>query len=102
MIWVRRADLTSVHRCQPPFKPGPDPAWPTLFSTPVGLRGDLWCCDDCGSLWRIGEDCDWCDRHGVRPHFGGHAVGSRWRPATRWQRIKYRRLGRDQGMPRSP
>lgn len=96
MTWVQRAaDRPVGHRCEPPFKPGPDPNWPTLFSRPIGHLGDLWRCDDCRKLWRIGRACGWCDHYGDRPHRGGHEVGETWRPATLWQRIKYRRKRSD-------
>lgn len=78
MSWIKRS-LRMAHQCEHPPLP--------KTST------DLWRCDECGRLWRIGEACDWCERYGHKPHYGGHAVGRIWRPATRLQRIKYRGQG---------
>lgn len=82
MTWVRRA-TSDPHACQPPTHGG-------YALTPMGRLGDLWRCDDCGALWRIGDACDLCDWAGEwRAHDGGHALGVTWRPATLWQRIRY-------------
>jgi hypothetical protein len=83
VTYVKRHVVT--HRCPTPMG----------SFDPAGQVGDLWRCDDCGVLWRVGLACDFCDHFGDnRSHPGGHAVGSCWRPATLWQRIRYRKLGR--------
>ncbi|MEV7805032.1 hypothetical protein AB0O28_18985 [Microbispora sp. NPDC088329] len=84
MTWVRRAD-PGEHACRPPTA--------ATWGDPLGRYGDLWRCP-CGTLWRIGDACDFCDRFGWGPHQGGHAVGETWRPATLWQRIRHYRKGR--------
>lgn len=65
---------------------------------PDGHRGDLWRCDNCQTLWRIGESCDWCDRTGrTDGRCGAHIVhmpALAWRPATPWQRLIHRNHGR--------
>jgi hypothetical protein len=43
---------------------------------PEGATGDLWRCDECRKLWRVGDACDM------------------WRPAHVWQCIRYWRRGR--------
>lgn len=97
--WVRRSSPGSGHECAPPMhevtyrlpsgllKPGvPDG---TATCTEVdGALGDLWRCD-CRKLWRVGDACDLCDI-GRDYHGGLCTVGRRWRPATWWQRLRYR------------
>lgn len=85
MPWVHRAPVQ--HGCQRPriahdgsFDPPPE----------VCLD-DLWRCDECGKLWRVGLACDQCDLRGDHHHRGLHVVGVAWRPATFWQRICYRK-----------
>jgi hypothetical protein len=56
-----------------------------------GRQGDLWRCDRCGRLWRVASACDACDWYGSRPHPGMCTLGLVWRPATLWQRLRYRR-----------
>lgn len=70
MAWVRQTELPS-HRCDPPSYHG-------YFRIPVGQVGDLWRCDTCHTLWRVANG----DPGTTQP---------RWRLATLWQRIQYRR-----------
>ncbi|RCG31920.1 hypothetical protein DQ384_05085 [Sphaerisporangium album] len=83
MTWVRRATPQS-HRCKAPND--------GHRGNPTGQSGDLWRCDECHALWRIGHACDACDRYST-PHPGAHAVGLAWRPARWWQRLRYHRTG---------
>jgi hypothetical protein len=99
MTWIRRA-APPAHTCVPPMrerivhvpstsltprvqvvpmKPPPEPD---------GAQGDLWRCDDCGRLWRIGDVCDLCDA-GRDWHPGFCSAGSVWRPARWWQRVRH-------------
>jgi hypothetical protein len=56
----------------------------------VGTRlGDLWRCDECPRLWRVGYACDRCEHVDGKPHGAGHAIGKAWRPATFWQRLRF-------------
>lgn len=81
MTWIRQTDPRRAHTCSPPQSEPP-------FGRPHGAYGDLWRCDDCRTLWRIGHACQVCDRYGeALPHRGGHAVGNAWHPATLWQRL---------------
>lgn len=76
--WVRRCGPPATGRCRCTL--------PLL----TGARGDLWRCPYCRTLWRLGDSCDWCDRYGVATHVRGQcAVGTKWRPATLGQRIRY-------------
>jgi hypothetical protein len=87
MTWVEHTDPRTAHRCPVPHE--------ASLGSPAGEHGDLWRCDDCGTLWRVGYACDICDRHrDDSPHFGGHTIGLEWRPATWWQRIRRWRSGR--------
>lgn len=83
MTYVRRAASEAAHPCELP--------------TAYGADGDLYRCDWCGVLWRLGDACDACEAYGRGHHRGQCEVGSAWRPATLWQRIRYRRLGRERG-----
>lgn len=107
--WVRRAaDKEPDHVCSPPMRevtyqlpaiPPPAKGWqgneppePGSFTqTEVdGDYGDLWRCH-CGRLWRVGDDCDYGPHRGLPcPRGGYHPQAYRWRPATWWQRIRYR------------
>ncbi len=105
MGWVYGAEQP-VHTCRPPMRtvsvsppstslnPASQPPPPTNlydFTIVDGAHGDLWRCDGCRKLWRIGLACDYCDAHQRDVyHRGSHAVGYRWRPATLWQRFTYR------------
>ena len=71
--WVRRA--ADRHQCDTP--------------APEGTRDDLWRCDDCGKLWRLGSACDACETYRGTPHAGQHSVGYGWRTATLWQRLLF-------------
>lgn len=108
MTWVRRTEsIPAGHVCPAPTRlatmtlptslcpPGQSKVL-TLPATVVdGAYGDLWRCDECGRLWRVGADCDRCDR-AVRERWGScvpgryHFVGLQWRPAYWWQRLRYR------------
>jgi len=102
MTWIRRQPPDRSHRCEPPTREAiyrfpsmavsADPPIVTEHREQVvdGALGDLWGCDDCGRLWRIGYACGACDRYGYGRHGGGHEVGERWRPATWWQRLRHR------------
>lgn len=105
MTWIRRA-ASDPHRCPPPMResvhrlpsmiaaPGASATTEVRCASPDGRVGDLWRCP-CGALWRISYGCGICDRAGEwRAHAGGHVMGATWRPATLWQRIKYRKKGR--------
>jgi hypothetical protein len=103
MSWVRKTTVdTPGHTCQPPtrerffripsgFAAGTEPIG-HRDTVPAGEWNDLWRCDDCGRLWRVGNSCDYCDPSppGGRCFRGGyHAGGHAWRPATWWQRWRY-------------
>jgi hypothetical protein len=83
MGWVRRAAYgPQPHRCLPP-RGGP-------IGSAVGALGDLWRCDDCGTLWQVGRACDICHAYGdPHPHGGMHAVGTDWRPAGALTQLRY-------------
>jgi hypothetical protein len=83
MSYVRRM-TESPHRCDLPMG---------SFG-PYGADGDLYRCDVCGTLWRLGDACDACEAYGPGRHRGQCRIGQTWRPATLWQRIRYRRHGR--------
>jgi hypothetical protein len=85
MTWVYRAERAE-HRCAPPRYDGYVPS-------PMGRLGDLWRCDVCGVLWRVGRACGICDR-GFRHVNGQCAVGLMWRLASWWQRWRFRRVGK--------
>jgi hypothetical protein len=103
MSWVRRTDRPAGHECAPPIRqvtyaipppPGAvDAAAGRTFTVAQvdGRRGDLWRCVGCRRLWRVGLACGWCDTYGTGPHAGQCQMGSEWRPATLWQRIRHRR-----------
>ncbi|GAA3550655.1 hypothetical protein GCM10022419_033650 [Nonomuraea rosea] len=87
MTWVKRAEKPA-HTCKPPSLGG-------YTLTPEGQHGDLWRCDDCAKLWRIGYACGLCDWLGdLWAHDGQHITGTAWRRASRWQEIRYRKRGR--------
>ncbi|MFC6080991.1 hypothetical protein [Sphaerisporangium aureirubrum] len=87
MPWVRHTEPTAIHRCPTPRS--------SSYGTPTGEYGDLWRCDECQTLWRIGHACELCEVYGAaRPHLGGHAMGFEWRPARWWQRLRHWRKGR--------
>ena len=89
MSWVRKTPPPSEHECEPPRRNG-------LLGAVDGQNGDLWRCDDCGDLWRVGLACGPCDRAGGPfEHVGLHVGGRDWRPATWWQRLRHRRAGHD-------
>lgn len=102
MTWVRKAPTVALHACAPPMREviyqypsmslRPDGAATEYReNVPGGFLGDLWRCDECNRLWRIGCACQLCDRNGVYLH-GGHCIaGYRWRPARWWQRIAHHR-----------
>jgi len=107
MSTVRRREQPS-HTCEPPMQevvfrlppPPPPPAGlqgnpqPTPHSAPLvrpdGDVGDLWRCDDCGRLWRVGVE---------PPPRGGYSPRWEvWLPAYWWQRLRYRNAGRPSGV----
>lgn len=103
MTWVsRKADKAPDHACEPPMRevtytfpsaslnPDARPT-PDSFETPAGHLGDLWRCDECAALWRIGRACDVCEAYGPDQHRSGQCrVGMAWRPASWWQRWRHR------------
>jgi hypothetical protein len=103
MAWVRQTPSTpKAHECKPPRREA-------VYEVPLSVRGsdthvhretvvdgahgDLWRCDTCQQLWRVGDACDSCDRHNLRGDHGTllHTSIPAWRHATVWQRIRYRR-----------
>jgi hypothetical protein len=109
MTWVQHATIPA-HTCTPPMRqvtyalpvtlvPLLDPQAPMQSEPPLmhtrnevdGKQGDLWRCDQCERLWRVGDACDACDWYGDSPHPGMCTLGLVWRPATLWQRLRYRR-----------
>lgn len=103
MTWAHRASVTA-HRCRPPTRerviklptgPAHRPTGFVQSRLPLGdvdgRLGDVWRCDDCRKLWRVGRACAVCDLYGEHAGGGSHVVGLRWRPATLWQRLRYRR-----------
>lgn len=65
------------HVCAPPMRDEMRAA---------GSMGDLWRCH-CRRLWRVGRRCDLCEHYGHH-NFGMCTVGTAWRPATLWQRMR--------------
>ncbi|WP_304455927.1 hypothetical protein [Nocardiopsis sp. YSL2] len=100
-MWVRRRDPSQKHECDLPTREVtwklPVPADGSASTLPDshtetladGDQGDLWRCDTCRALWRLGDACDWCDRYGYHDR-GVCTIGLRWRPATLWQRVRHR------------
>ncbi|GIH07476.1 hypothetical protein Rhe02_55430 [Rhizocola hellebori] len=79
MPWIRKATA--------PPPPHTCPNWAMTSDTSVD---DLYRCDECRKLWRIGWACDICDYFGDHAGFGGgHKVGYRWRRARMSQRIRF-------------
>jgi hypothetical protein len=80
MTWVRKKALPpEAHGCQKPtVKPfnDSDVEWPT------GQDGDLWRCDECGTLWQV-----WS---------GPISLGRYWILPGRWTRWRYRSVGREE------
>lgn len=104
MSWVRKTPPSEQHECAPPMREVKYEVPSRVVGhegnprvhreqRPDGVRGDLWRCDHCRKLWRIGLACDVCDRFGDREHPGMHAVGITWRPATLWQQLVHLRHG---------
>lgn len=101
--WVKRARAAreTEHVCSPPMTQRTacipslslDPAAKggdmKLPPEPDGDYGDLWRCW-CGRLWRVGDSCDYGPHGGRCPRGGYHSQGRKWRPATWWQRLRYR------------
>lgn len=102
MTWVKQKPTVSAHRCTPPTRervfrvPGSDIGH--TEHEPDGEFGDLWRCDRCRTLWRIGNACDYCDPRepgNLRSSQGRHpglvhgAVKTKWRHATWLQRFFY-------------
>lgn len=76
MGWVYRQQ-TDGHACPKPNATG-------------AALDDLWRCDECTQLWRVGYACDLCEHVKGRPHGGVEVIGYAWRPATFWQRLRHR------------
>lgn len=108
MSWVRRTGPPPTqHQCVPPMRTVTTtlPPFPTsggkpfVWSedVPAGRFGDLWRCDACGELWRVGNGCDVCDPRSPSSQCGrgGYHPGSvEWRPALWWQRLIHRKRDR--------
>lgn len=77
-----------AHSCRPPGR-----TWLAIVR-PDAKLGELWRCDTCSKLWRVGRACATCDLYGDHAGGGHCLVGLAWRPATLWQRIKHRKDGR--------
>jgi hypothetical protein len=91
MTWVRQASdvFDKQHECVCPVR---DQGTVLTVTRPAGEFGDLWRCDDCGRLWRLGNDCDTCDPAppgGNCRRGGHHPQGLKWRPATLFQRLTH-------------
>lgn len=71
MTWVRRTEPEQKHECAPPMR-----CTASWIEIAYGEPGDLWRCDDCGTLWEVGQ------------------MGLAWLPATWWQRWRHRKDGR--------
>jgi hypothetical protein len=108
MSWVRRTeDAAPAHVCEPPMRevvytlpamPPPPKGWQgnepskpsKMRATEIdGKQGDLWRCDDCDRLWRIGLHCTVCTRG--YSHYGRCGRTVAWLPATLWQRLRHRK-----------
>lgn len=86
MSWVRQT-TEEEHQCEPPIvKDWGEPGVPI---------DSLWRCDErtCRKLWRVAAACDSCDANGGRHDFGQCTVGTKWRPGTLWQRLRFRGRG---------
>lgn len=104
MSWIVQAPAVSAHRCAPPMRdvmarpprgpaempPGktredyPEPRSFKVGERPDGQVGDLWRCDDCGTLWRI-----------IKPEPRRYvnvfpSPWPRWREAGLWLRFRHR------------
>lgn len=87
MGWVRQASAEERHACDLPTR--------GFTFHPAGQPCDLYRCDECKKLWRIGKACDICDAYGGHSGVRGSCqVGVKWRPATLGQRLKNWRKGR--------
>lgn len=103
MPWVRRS-AHPPHTCAPPTRMATYTLPPANGTAPSSLPdthtvavvdghfGDLWQCDTCRGLWRVGFVCGWCDYYS-RPalHPGSCAVGLQWRRAPWWARFVWGR-----------
>ena len=100
MTWIRKR-TEPVHKCEPPMHEAvykfpsaslnPDAkAVEHREMIPTGSMDDLWRCDECNKLWRLGDACDICDTFG-RGRGGTHPgmcrYGLKWRGAFLSQRI---------------
>lgn len=83
MSWVRHSAALRMHICA-----APSTGVGLTTDQPVGDRGDLWRCDGCKMLWEVRSACDMCDRMGSHDA-GLCTVGSKWRVAGPWKRIRY-------------
>lgn len=105
-MWVKRTVPTPPpHQCETPIRVAQFKI-PTIMGrnevaihteqVPDGEFGDLWQCDVCGELWRIGNACDLCDpNHPNNPRWHpGRLHGwarTAWRPATWRQRRRLKK-----------
>jgi hypothetical protein len=108
MAWIRQTpSAPETHECEPPTHVAVYGLPSSLLSPNAGTiehretvvdgaHGDLWRCDTCQQLWRVGDACDSCDRHNLRGDHGTllHTMAPAWRHATVWQRIRHRKRGR--------
>lgn len=78
MTWVKKAPAVVEHECAPPVKQ--IAAAPQGYTEVDGSFGDLWRCDTCEGLWQV--DHVWSRQAVAR---------LTWRPASWWQRFKYRK-----------
>lgn len=112
MSWVRQKSVRPLdsHQCKPPTREralgvagfadahSKDGEPVRTDHVPNGEFGDLWRCDRCQRLWRIGNACDWCDpkppgtlqsSQGNHPGVVHEPGKTAWRRATWWQRLIY-------------
>lgn len=99
MAWAHRFKTPPPpHVCKPPMEREALPYCGILTSKLTGEAygrvGDLWRCDGCRKLWRIGLLCKGCDQEGRATECPNGISGSWWYSATTWQRIRYIRRGR--------
>jgi hypothetical protein len=93
-VWVHQAAAPQLlPGCCPPPPGLPGSQLGPTSKMPKGAFGDVWRCDDCRRLWRIGASCDACDSVGQTggrcPRGGAHPRATAWRPARLWQRYWY-------------
>lgn len=96
MGWVKRTVQPAQHMCCPPMHRTvrevrtPEGVKHNLASGPKpdGNMGDLWKCDKCGVVWKIGIDFA-----PYVPNSGGYRPRSvQWIRAGWWTQRKYRKV----------